>query len=534
MNLASGLESKSGKVSEMGFSTSGKMTVENDAASIRLSSHGSSPASSHTLSPASGHAVWAAIKSILMIAFLLGLSTPQVEAARHPALDPNVTAAKCIECHADKTSDKSAHAKGSVNCLSCHEVRANKDVTRVKLITPTPAALCFTCHKDKNPANITGFIHAPNAHDCLKCHDPHKSDNPALLLKPMSGDQGKNLCLDCHDIGVHVAKGGSRHPALDSGCDTCHIIHKSGDPHQREFQYHMTKDAPALCLDCHDVKDEKLVKAHHGQPFETADCIQCHDPRSSDSPHLMQTFQHDPFKSEDCDDCHAPAKNGKVVLTQKDVKSTCGMCHEEQAKQIASAKVPHPGAQEDCTVCHNPHAGQSPGFLQPGPVTACLNCHPDRADDLKKKHVHQPASDLGCATCHEPHGGNNAHLLRKANVNELCLECHGPNASPQKVEGQPLITIFDGKVKLPENYFSKVPVLPLKYGLGHPTENHPVSDAIIPKTHQVFQMNCLTCHQPHASNEPNMLVKDQKNDMQFCQTCHKNGLDLSDVQVGGK
>ena len=321
LNLASGLESKSGKVSEMGFSTSGKMTVENDAASIRLSSHGSSPASSHTLSPASGHAVWAAIKSILMIAFLLGLSTPQVEAARHPALDPNVTAAKCIECHADKTSDKSAHAKGSVNCLSCHEVRANKDVTRVKLITPTPAALCFTCHKDKNPANITGFIHAPNAHDCLKCHDPHKSDNPALLLKPMSGDQGKNLCLDCHDIGVHVAKGGSRHPALDSGCDTCHIIHKSGDPHQREFQYHMTKDAPALCLDCHDVKDEKLVKAHHGQPFETADCIQCHDPRSSDSPHLMQTFQHDPFKSEEACPSLRPTLAGLTSSLDAQVKS---------------------------------------------------------------------------------------------------------------------------------------------------------------------------------------------------------------------
>jgi predicted CXXCH cytochrome family protein len=485
----------------------------------------------HAFVPSHGMAV---VKTILMLAVLMGLAVLQSQAARHPALEPNADSAKCITCHADKTSAKSAHAKGSVNCLSCHEVRVNKDITRVKLITPTPAALCFTCHKDKNPTNITGLIHAPDARDCLKCHDPHKSDNSALLLKPMSGDQTQNLCLTCHDIGVHVAKGGSRHPALDSGCDTCHIIHKTGDPHQREFAYHMTKDAPALCMDCHDLKDPKLVKAHHGQPFETADCIQCHDPRTSDSPHLMQTFQHNPFKSEECDDCHAPAKNGKVVLTQKDVKSTCGMCHEEQAKQIANAKVKHPGAQEDCTVCHNPHAGQSPGFLQPGPVSACLTCHPERTEDFKKKHVHQPASDLGCATCHEPHGGDNAHLLRKAKVNELCLECHGPDASPQKVEGQPLVTIFDGKVKLPANYFSKVPVLPLKYGLGHPTENHPVSDSIIPKSKTLFPMNCLTCHQPHAGMEAGMLVKDQKNDMNFCQTCHKNGLDLTDVQVGGK
>jgi predicted CXXCH cytochrome family protein len=148
--------------------------------------------------------------------------------------------------------------------------------------------------------------------------------------------------------------------------------------------------------------------------------------------------------------------------------------------------------------------------------------------------VHQPASDLGCATCHEPHGGNNAHLLRLANVNELCLECHGPDASPQKVENEHLVTIFNGKVKLPENYFSKVPILPLKYGIGHPIENHPVSDVMNPKTKTVIQMNCLTCHQPHSGDQQGMLVKDQKNDMKFCQSCHFNGLDLSDIRMGGK
>jgi predicted CXXCH cytochrome family protein len=311
-------------------------------------------------------------------------------------------------------------------------------------------------------------------------------------------------------------------------------MHKTGDPAHREFAYHLTKDAPALCIDCHDVKEAAIVKAHHGQPFETADCIQCHDARQSNSPNLMQAFLHSPFESKECDDCHQPAKNGKVVLTQKDVKSTCAVCHEEQAKQIASAKVPHPGAQNDCTVCHNPHGGMSPGFLQPNPVQACLACHPKRAEEFKKKHLHQPASDLGCATCHEPHGGDNAHLLRAKSVNVLCLECHGPDANPQKVEGQHLVAIFDGKVKLPENYFNKVPVLPLKYGLGHPTENHPVGDALIPKTKTVFAMNCLTCHQPHAGNEQGMLVKDQKNDMNFCNTCHNNGMDLADIRTGGK
>lgn len=473
------------------------------------------------------------VKELFVVLVFTSLVVPKLAAATHPALDPNADPKKCLECHSDKTDTKSPHAKVANGCLSCHEVRVNRNVTRVKLVTPIAANLCFTCHKDKNPTTLTGRIHPPDARDCLKCHDPHKSENSALLSKPMSGDQAHNLCLSCHDVGVHVAKGGSRHPALDSGCDTCHTIHKTGDPQQREFAYHLTKDAPGLCTDCHDVKDAKLVQAHHGQPFEKADCIQCHDARQSNSPHLMQAFLHSPFESKECDDCHQAPKEGKVVLTQKDVKSTCVMCHEDQAKQIATAKVKHPGAQDDCTVCHNPHGGQTPGFLQPGPVAACLNCHSERVEDLKKKHVHPPISDIGCATCHEPHGGNNAHLLRKANVNELCLECHGPDANPQKLPDQHLVAIFDGKVKLPENYFHRVPTLPLKYGRGHPLENHPVSDVVLVRTKATFQMNCLTCHQPHASNEDGMLVKDQKNDMSFCSTCHTNGMDQLDVKPGG-
>jgi len=61
-----------------------------------------------------------------------------------------------------------------------------------------------------------------------------------------------------------------------------------------------------------------------------------------------------------------------------------------------------------------------------------------------------------------------------------------------------------------------------------------VGDTLIPKTRTVFAMNCLTCHQPHSGNETAMLVKDQKNNMDFCKTCHVNGMDLTDVRMGGK
>ncbi len=472
----------------------------------------------------------------MRLLLVLAVAVPFAAAAEHPVpLDPKADSSKCLECHEDKGKGAHVHTAISMGCTSCHEIRVNRDVTRVKLNTAVPSKLCISCHSDKNAATLKGRIHQPAVRDCLKCHDPHESANKDQLLKPLSGGKSENLCLSCHDIGVKVASGGSRHPALDMGCDTCHNVHKVGDATKREFKYHLAKDTPALCLDCHDAKDESLAKAHNHQPFANADCLGCHDPHQSTRPHLMQAFLHVPFDggADACSTCHQPAKDGKVVLTAASPKELCVTCHAEKAEQIDKAKVQHPGAAGDCTDCHSPHAGASPGFLKPDPVSVCLNCHSEQAELAKKAHLHQPAFEQGCAVCHDPHRDDNQHLLRVSDTNQLCLECHGPDANPQKRESAHLVTIFNGKVELPENYFQKVPVLPLKYGLGHPIDNHPVGDTLNPKTNKTVSMSCLTCHQPHSGTSQGMLVKDQKDNMAFCKSCHVNPLDLMDVRIGG-
>ena len=469
-----------------------------------------------------------AVRFILGLGLLLSASL--LGAATHPVpLDKNTDSAKCIECHQDKAKGKAVHSAIATGCMSCHEVRVTKDVTRVKLITATPYSLCLTCHADKNAADLKGTVHPPAVRDCLKCHDPHTTDNKNQLLKPTLGGANENLCLTCHKQGLNVSDKGSRHAALDMGCETCHVTHKVGEKGKIEFDYHLTKAPPALCLDCHDPKDAGLIKAHQGQPFATANCVQCHDPHQSSQAKLMQKFTHAPFESKSCDTCHAPAKDGKVVLTQSDTKALCVTCHSEQAEKIEKAKVQHPGAQGECIACHNPHAGRTPGFLQPDPVSACLACHSEQADQFKKAHLHQAAFKQGCATCHEPHGGDNPKLLR-AQGNALCLECHGPDSQPQKLESEHLLTIFNGKVKLPDDYYAKnkVAILPLRYGLGHPVERHPVGDVMDPAniTKVKYPMSCLSCHQPHSSAQPDLLVKDQANGMAFCDTCHKNRIDM--------
>jgi predicted CXXCH cytochrome family protein len=471
----------------------------------------------------------------ILIALIALLPAHAAATTVHPVpLDKGTDAAKCLECHEDKTKGKFVHSAIATGCLSCHEVRVNKDTTRVKLITATPAALCVTCHADKKAADIKGTVHPPAVRDCLACHDPHSSDNKNQLLKPVSGGEKENLCLDCHRIGLNVSDKGSRHVALDMGCDTCHVTHKTGEELKVENRFHLTKPAPALCVDCHDIKDADLQKAHQNQPFGTADCLQCHDPHQSDAPKLMPKFVHAPFQGNGCDTCHAPAKDGKVVLTQTDAKSLCVMCHDDKAKLIDSAKVPHPGAAGDCTDCHNPHASNQPGLPKSDAVSICLGCHSDINDERKKSVHHQPVFEQGCATCHTPHGGDNDHLLR-ATGNALCLECHGPDAAPQRDEANRLLTIFNGTVKLPDNYFTKnkIPVLPLRFGLGHPVENHPVSDVMDPSNQSKVKtpLSCLSCHQPHASIHAALLVKDQINGMAFCDMCHKNRLNMMETIV---
>jgi predicted CXXCH cytochrome family protein len=465
--------------------------------------------------------------ALLQLLFAVFVCSLPLFAGTHPVpLDTNTASAKCLECHVEKSKGKAVHAAIAMGCTSCHEIRVNKDVTRVKLITTTSSGLCLTCHADKNAADIKGVVHSPAVRDCVKCHDPHASDNKNQLLKATAGDAKENLCLSCHKIGVNVPEKGSRHPALDMGCETCHVTHKTGEKGKQEFDFHLTKATPALCLDCHDAKDAALQKAHAGQPFAGANCIQCHDPHQSALPKLMQKYTHPPFADKTCEVCHAPAKDGKVVLTNADTKALCVTCHSDQAEKIEKAKMQHPGAQGDCVTCHNPHAGSTPGFLQPDPVSACLACHADQADQFKKAHVHQPAFREGCAVCHEPHGGNNEHLLRTQKAEGVCLECHGPDSQPKKLEAEHVITIFNGAVNLPEDYFSKnkVVILPLKYGRGHPTDGHPVSDVMDPTNISKVQaeINCLSCHQPHASTQPDLLAKDQMNNMAFCSSCHKD------------
>jgi predicted CXXCH cytochrome family protein len=459
-------------------------------------------------------------KASILLSLLVFALSPAVFAVKHPVpLEKDTTDAKCVECHEDKTKGKVVHPAVQMGCSSCHFLRSTGDDTRIVLKNARPATLCLTCHSDKQTAGVKAHVHAPARQDCLKCHNPHVSENKSLLLKSDSGDKDSNLCLSCHTQGLNVPEKGSRHAALDMGCETCHVTHKTGERGKQEFDFHLTKATPALCIDCHDPKDAGIAKAHQGQPIAAANCINCHDPHQSSSPKLLQANLHAPFEAAACDTCHAAPKDGKVVLTQPDSRALCLTCHEEVGKKMDAAKVAHPGAQGECVACHNPHGGKKPKFVDT--VSACTSCHTNQADALAKKAVlHDPAFNQSCNVCHTSHGGDRDHLLR-AEVDDLCLTCHGPDAKALKGPDGKSESIFAKTIVLPAGYLAKSPHIELTNArLGHPVPSHPVSGTDPRDKNK--KISCISCHDPHAGEAKGMLLSKNGSQSTLCGECHEN------------
>ncbi len=99
------------------------------------------PESSNRVLQVRHNASGEALPRLLQIVVFLAIAVMPALAKEHPVpLDKNVDSAKCLECHEDKSKGKAVHSAIATGCLSCHEVRVNRDVTRIKIITTTTQA----------------------------------------------------------------------------------------------------------------------------------------------------------------------------------------------------------------------------------------------------------------------------------------------------------------------------------------------------------------------------------------------------------
>ena len=323
------------------------------------------------------------------IIFLLSLMSLPASATFAYA-DGCVTA----QCHQTVLRGKVVHPVAEP-CETCHrpaETPHPQAGRKTVTLTQEPPALCATCHP---PFGTKADVHPPVKDGlCTMCHNPHSSNEPKLLAKPV-----KDLCLTCHADKVKFKY--IHGPTAAGDCTGCH------NPHESANKYLLVKDATELCVTCHfDMQD--VMKRKDVHPALSSGCTSCHNPHGS------------PFRK----------------LLSAEGENLCFQCHPKIAEKIEKSKTVHApiNSEKSCASCHSPHATDEPKLLFKKGKDLCLDCH---KNVIKKgmTMLHGPIRDGSCTPCHDPHGSSNEKLLTQPYSSgtyipytdkeyALCFSCH--------------------------------------------------------------------------------------------------------------
>jgi len=228
---------------------------------------------------------------------------------------------------------------------------------------------------------------------------------------------GSEACKTCHEDmptqGFYKTFEDSRHfvTTLDTkkgpefhGCEACHgpgAEHVAGGGDVSKifsFKDKSARDVSQRCLKCHEYGQEHANFSRSAHVQNNVSCVDCHSP-------------------------HHPKETQYLMRVKQ--PQLCYGCHIEIKQQFN--RTFHHRVNEgllNCTDCHNPHGGTLARSLRAtaSQDTVCFKCHTDKAGPFVYEH---PAVKIeGCVSCHIPHGSSNPRLLKRSQINLLCLECH--------------------------------------------------------------------------------------------------------------
>jgi predicted CXXCH cytochrome family protein len=257
---------------------------------------------------------------------------------------------------------------------------------------------CKACHEQEYE-NFQGTPHAAAAHSrfetdmsrgCESCHGPAKEHVLCETKRKEAMDLGQEA-VDCAPGLIGTFRGKS------------------------------PKDVSDNCLSCHAGMGEEHINYRRGEHWRNdVGCTDCHDPHGMPRrPDKLgpQTFVESASR-------HKPDWGSEVMLRASEPQ-LCFQCHNEIRAQF-TMPFRHrvlEGALS-CSDCHNPHGGfeSRQTRLAVGADAACVKCHTDKQGPFAFEHA--PLKLEGCAACHTPHGSANPRMLRRADVFQLCIECH--------------------------------------------------------------------------------------------------------------
>ena len=247
---------------------------------------------------------------------------------------------------------------------------------------------------------------------------------------------GSETCKTCHEDmpskGFFKSYEDSPHYAttLDTkrgpewhGCEACHgpgkeHVEGGGDKTKIfTFKNASAQEISQRCLGCHTYGEEHSNFGRSAHLQNNVGCTDCHDPHH--------------------------AKESQFLMKEKQ-PTLCYGCHLEIKQQFE--RTFHHRVNEGlvkCSDCHNPHGGFLTRQLRAtsSQDLVCFKCHTDKAGPFV--YEHEAVKIEGCVSCHTPHGSSNPRLLKRSQVNLLCLECHSFNVDA----GAPSIPTFHNQAQ---------------------------------------------------------------------------------------
>ncbi len=220
----------------------------------------------------------------------------------------------CFDCHEEQKDElalNNVHPAYEGECSDCHHTHTSQYASLLKM--PVPGQ-CYECHEDQSD-NISVHKAINDGRACLDCHKAHASEMNGLLTL-----QREELCLTCHDtfLPVEYSRSGKiknrleekefiHPPAMDGGCESCHL------PHSSEFTSLLNADFPngdyapgdsesfAVCFNCHEtslIEDpgndasgfsdgKQNLHYLHVKRDKGRNCMLCHDMHGSNQEHLI-------------------------------------------------------------------------------------------------------------------------------------------------------------------------------------------------------------------------------------------------------
>ncbi len=209
-------------------------------------------------------------------------------------------------------------------------------------------------------------------------------------------------------------------------------------------------------------------------------------------------FFHNGKNEEACKKCHDMSVNETPGVAFEEIsESNCFACHNV----LLDRKFAHaPTVNFLCLPCHDGSVGEKnqadahkSRFTYPDPIAPkCLKCHKKKRKLwYTKTYKHDPVGAGKCNKCHNPHSSDvNKNFLRK-NAWGLCTSCHA-----DKYDKRAYKALFVSRAKNGEELFKNL----LKEGFS-----------------------CVTCHDPHASDEKFLMKTEYKDLEGVCLDITKTG-----------